>query len=62
MMKNIRFKVPFSTIKAFLYRIVIRHADTTAYLLTSPANAERLLKGIEDYEQGLGRERRLIGE
>lgn len=34
----------------------------TFYLLQSPKNAARLLKGIEDYEKGLGFERSLIEE
>jgi len=62
MMENIRFKVALQNIKAFLYRIVTRNTDTTAYLLNSPANAERLMKGIENYEKGAGMEQRLIGE
>jgi len=36
--------------------------EETFYLLRSPANASRLLKGIEDYEKGRGQERRLIEE
>ena len=36
--------------------------EETFYLLKSPKNAERLLKGIEDYEKGLGTERNLIEE
>jgi len=34
----------------------------TFYLLQSPKNAARLLKGVEDYEKGLGSERNLIEE
>jgi len=36
--------------------------EETFYLLKSPANAARLLKSIEDYEKGLGKERSLIEE
>lgn len=47
--------------------VVISKADfasmeETFYLLKSPANAARLLKSLEDYENGLGRERSLIEE
>lgn len=34
----------------------------TLYLLKSPKNAARLLKGLEDYEKGLGQERNIIEE
>src|ERR1700712_618519 len=34
--------------------------EETFYLLKSPVNAARLLKSIEDYENGMGKERRLI--
>lgn len=36
--------------------------EETFYLLKSPKNAERLLKGIEDYQNGLGTEKLLIEE
>jgi antitoxin YefM len=36
--------------------------EETFYLLKSPANAARLLKSIEDYQNGLGHERSLIEE
>jgi antitoxin YefM len=36
--------------------------EETFYLLKSPANAARLLKSIEDYDNGLGKERSLIEE
>ena len=36
--------------------------EETFYLLKSPANASRLLQGIEAYEQGSGKERSLIEE
>lgn len=34
----------------------------TFHLMKSPNNAARLLKGIEEYEKGLGQERDLISE
>lgn len=34
----------------------------TFYLLKNPANAKRLMEGIAEYEQGLGKERNLIEE
>lgn len=34
--------------------------DETAYLLQSPENASRLMKGIEDHKNGLGKEKGLI--
>ena len=34
--------------------------EETFYLLKNPNNAARLLKGIEEYEKGLGKERSLI--
>lgn len=45
-----------------LHKLSIKKSDTTSYLLQSPNNAARLLKGIEDYEKGLGKERSLIAE
>jgi antitoxin YefM len=36
--------------------------EETFYLLKSPNNAARLLKGIEDYKNGLGKQRSLIEE
>jgi len=48
--------------KLFFYRLFNRHLDATDYLLKSPANAARLLTGLEDYNNGLGRERSLIDE
>src|SRR5665213_1563185 len=36
--------------------------EETFYLLKNPNNAARLLKGIEEYEKGLGKERSLIEE
>lgn len=62
MSKNIRHKIAISSIRAFLRRIITRNGDATAYLLSSPANAERLLKGLEDYERGLACERSPIEE
>jgi len=47
--------------------VVLSKADyesmhETFYLLRSPNNALRLLKGIEEYERGLGKEKGLIEE
>jgi antitoxin YefM len=36
--------------------------EETFYLLRSPANATRLLQSIDDYKNGLGKERNLIEE
>lgn len=36
--------------------------EETFYLLKSPNNATRLLRGIEDYEKGKGTEKSLIEE
>ena len=36
--------------------------EETFYLLKNPNNATRLLKGIEEHEKGLGKERSLIEE
>lgn len=32
----------------------------TFYLLKSPKNAERLLRGIEEFEKGMGEEKKLM--
>jgi len=40
-------------VKIFLSKILVKDFNTTTYLLDSPANAARLLKGIEDYEKSL---------
>ncbi len=45
--------------------VVLSRADydsmqETMYLLSSPKNAERLAKGIEEYENGKGVKRELI--
>ena len=37
-----------------------REMDETAYLLSSPANAKRLRRGMEQVERGEGVERELI--
>lgn len=47
--------------------VVLSKADyesmqETFYLLGSPKNADRLLKGIAEYEGGQGQERKLIEE
>lgn len=47
--------------------VVLSKADydsmqETFYLLRSPKNAERLLEGIKEYEDGQGKERGLIEE
>ena len=34
----------------------------TFYLIKSPNNATRLLKGLKEYEQGFGQEKKLIEE
>ncbi|PJJ80530.1 type II toxin-antitoxin system Phd/YefM family antitoxin [Mucilaginibacter auburnensis] len=36
--------------------------EETFYLLKNPNNAARILKGITDYEKGLGKARKLIEE
>lgn len=45
--------------------VVLSKADydsmqETFYLVKSPKNAARLLKGLEEYKQGLGQEKNLI--
>ncbi|CAN5285096.1 type II toxin-antitoxin system Phd/YefM family antitoxin [soil metagenome] len=47
--------------------VVLSKADydsmqETFYLLKSPKNASRLLKGIEEYEKGMGFEKKLTEE
>lgn len=39
-----------------------RKPDDTAYLLSSPANAARLLKAVEDIRQGRHTPRGLLGD
>jgi len=46
--------------KPFFYRLFNRNSDATTYLLKSQANATRLLKGLEDYKNGLGRKEALL--
>ena len=48
--------------KLFFYWVFNRHSDDTDYLLKSPSKAVRLIKGLEDYNNGLGRKRSLIDE
>ena len=38
----------------------MKSVDETEYLLSSAANADRLIKSIAGYEQGLGKERQLV--
>jgi antitoxin YefM len=47
--------------------VVLSKADydsiqETFHLIKSPNNAARLLKGLEEYEKGLGQEKKLIEE
>jgi len=43
-----------------LSKVDYESMQETFHLLKSPKNAARLLKGIEEYERKLGRERKLI--
>lgn len=43
-----------------LSKVDYESMQETFHLLKSPTNAARLLKGIEEYEKGLGRERKMV--